>query len=108
MLLNGFVVNGIREPILFSFVLDKASGYKIFCELETNHCEKMNKSVWNTITIYSGNDNHKEINFDGEKLTLTLQKIQNWTNKWAFKSFIVIFIVLVVGTDLPHQKITVI
>ena len=28
--IDGSVVNGIREPILFSFVLDKPSGYKVF------------------------------------------------------------------------------
>ena len=27
---NGSVVNGIREPILFSFVLDIPAGYKVF------------------------------------------------------------------------------
>ena len=35
--IDGSVVNGIREPILFSFVLDKSSGYKVFCERETIH-----------------------------------------------------------------------
>ena len=35
--IDGSVVNGIREPILFSFILDKPSGYKVFCEPETIH-----------------------------------------------------------------------
>ena len=35
--IDGSVVNGIREPILFSFFLDKSSGYKVFCNLETIH-----------------------------------------------------------------------
>ena len=33
--IDGCVANGIREPILFSFVLDKLSGYKVFFEAET-------------------------------------------------------------------------
>ena len=35
--IDGSVVKGIQEPILFSFVLDKPSGYKVFCEAETIH-----------------------------------------------------------------------
>ena len=49
--IDGSVVNGIREPILFIFVLDKPSGYKVFCEPETIHYKKINKSVLNTITF---------------------------------------------------------
>ena len=32
--------NGVRRPILFTFVLDKPSGYKLFCEPETIHYKK--------------------------------------------------------------------
>ena len=49
--IDGSIQDGIRQPILFSFVLDKLSGYKIFCELETIHYKKINKSVLNTITF---------------------------------------------------------
>ena len=35
--IDGSVVNGIREPILFSFVLHKLPGYKVFCEPEPIH-----------------------------------------------------------------------
>ena len=34
------VIDGIREPILFSFTLDKPAGYKVFCQPETIHCKK--------------------------------------------------------------------
>ena len=37
---DGSVVNGVRQPILFSFVLDKPSGYKVLCEPETIHYKK--------------------------------------------------------------------
>ena len=36
----GSIQNGLRQPILFSFVLDKPSGYKVFCEPETIHYKK--------------------------------------------------------------------
>ena len=39
-LIDGSVVNGLKLPILFSFVLDKPSGYKVFCEPETKHFKK--------------------------------------------------------------------
>ena len=74
--IDGSVVNGIREPILFSFVLDKPSGYKVFSETETIHYKKMNKSVLNTITFYLEDDNNKVVDFNGETMTFTLQMIK--------------------------------
>ena len=35
--IDGSVVNGIRQPILYSFVLDKPAAYNFFCEPETIH-----------------------------------------------------------------------
>ena len=64
--IDGSVVNGSRQPILFSFVLDKPSGYKVFCEPETILHKKINKSVLNTISFYFENDNNNikvEINY---------------------------------------------
>ena len=74
--IDGSVVNGIRQPILYSFVLDKPAGYKIFCEPETIHHKKIKKSVLNTITFYLEDDDHKEVNFNEETLTFTLQMIK--------------------------------
>ena len=73
---DGSIQNGLRQPILLSFVLDKLSGYKIFCEPETIHYKNINKSVLNTITFHLEDDNHEEINFDQEALTVTLQMIK--------------------------------
>ena len=39
--IDGSIVDGVRQPILYSFVLDKPSGYKIFCEPETIHYKKI-------------------------------------------------------------------
>ena len=74
--IHGSVLNGIRHPILFSFVLDKLPGYKVFCEPETIHYKKINKSVLHTITFYLENDNNEIIDFNQETLTFTLQMIK--------------------------------
>ena len=71
--IDGRVVNGLRQPILYSFVLDKKPGCKVFSEPETIHYKKITKSVLNTITFYLEDDNNEELNFDGETLTFTLQ-----------------------------------
>ena len=74
--IDGSVVDGVRQPFLYSFVLDKKPGYKIFSEPETIHYKKINKSVLNTITFYLENDNNKEVDFNQETLTFTLQMIK--------------------------------
>ena len=74
--INGSIVDGFRQPILYSFVLDKLPGYKVFSKPETIHYKKINKSVLNTITFYLEDDNNKEVNFNKETLTFTLQMIK--------------------------------
>ena len=74
--IDGSVVSGSRQPILYSFVLDKLPGYKVFSEPETIHYKKINKSVLNTITFYLEDNHHKEVDFNGETLTFTLQMIK--------------------------------
>ena len=74
--IDGSVVNGVRQPILYSFVLDKLPGYKVFSEPETIHYKKINKSVLNTVTFYLEDNDHKEVDFNGETLTFTLQRIK--------------------------------
>ena len=74
--IDGSVVNGLRQSILYSFVLDKKPGYKVFSEPETIQYKKINKSVLNTITFYLEDDNNKVVDFNGETLTFTLQMIK--------------------------------
>ena len=74
--IDGSIQDGVRQSILFSFVLDKPSGYKVFCKPETIHYKKINKSVLNTITFYLEDDNNEEVDFNGETLTFTLQTIK--------------------------------
>ena len=75
-IINGSVVNGLRQPISHSFVLDKLTGYKVFCEPETIQYKKTNKSILNTITFYLEDDNNEEVDFNQEALTFTLQMIK--------------------------------
>ena len=75
-IIDGSIQDGIRQPILFSFVLDKPSGYKIFCEPETIHYKKINKSILNTVTFYLEDDINGEVDFNQETLTFTLQMIK--------------------------------
>ena len=49
--IDGSVVNGLRQPILFSFILDKPSVYKVYCEPETIHYKK-NIFKLNTINFH--------------------------------------------------------
>ena len=74
--INGSKVDGIGQPIFFSFVLDKPSVFKKFSEKQTILYKNINKSVLTTITFYLENDNNEEVNFNGEKLTFTLQEIK--------------------------------
>ena len=78
--IDGSIQDGVRQPILCSFVLDKPSDYKVFCQPETIHYKKINKSVLNTITFYLEDDNNEEVDFNQETLTFTLQMIKIWTN----------------------------
>ena len=73
--IDGSIQDGVRQPILFSFGLDKPSGYKVFCEPETIHYKKINESVLNTI-FFLEDDNNKIVDFNGETLTFTLQMIK--------------------------------
>ena len=75
-IIDGSVVNGLKQPILYSFILDKKPGYKVFCEPETIYYKKINKSILNTITFYSEDENNKVVDFNGEILTFTLQMIK--------------------------------
>ena len=75
-IIDGSIVGGFRQPILYSFVLDKKPGYKVFCEPETNHYKKINKSVLNTITFSLEVDNNKEVKFNGETLTFTILMVK--------------------------------
>ena len=37
---NGSNINGVQQPLLYSFVLDKSAGYEVFFEPRTKVCKK--------------------------------------------------------------------
>ena len=45
---DGSVVSGLKQLILYSFLLDKPSDFNVFCEPETIHYEKVTLSVLKT------------------------------------------------------------
>ena len=63
------------ENLYFFSNLDKPSGFKIFCEPETFHYQRIIRSVLHTITFSLEDDNHEEVNFNAGTLTFTLQMI---------------------------------
>ena len=70
---DGCVVIGLGQTLQYSFLLDKPSGYRVFCEPETAHLRKTNSSVLNTITCSLEDYDHKEFNFNRKALIFALQ-----------------------------------
>ena len=70
----GSIVNGVREPILYSFALDKPPGHKLYKEQRTKLFKKIKKSVLFQITFYLGDDEHKPIDFTEKRYPLLV----NW------------------------------
>ena len=72
----------------------------MFCEPETIHYKKINKSVLNTVTFYLENDNHEEVDFNGKTLNFTLQMIKIYYNKGFLINIKLIIIALEEDIDL--------
>ena len=73
---NGSVVNGVREPILYSFALSCPPGHKIFKEPRIKLFKKINKSVLSYITFYFEDDDYKPVDFQNETISFTCQLIK--------------------------------
>ena len=73
---QGSIVNGIREPILFSFALSSPPGHKIIKEPKVKLFKKINKSILSHITFYLEDDDHKPVEFHNETITFTCQLIK--------------------------------
>ena len=74
--IEGSIVNGVREPILFSFALGSPPGHKIYKEPRTKFFKKVNKSVLSHITFYFEDDDHKPVDFNNETIGFTCQLIK--------------------------------
>ena len=72
--LAGSIINGVREPILFSFALSSPPRYKIIKEPRIKLFKKINKSVLSHITFYFEDDDHKPVGFNGETISFTCQR----------------------------------
>ena len=74
--IQGSIVNGKREPILFSFALSSPPGHKIYKEPRVKLFKKINKSVLSLITFYFEDDDYKPVDFNGETISFTCQLIK--------------------------------
>ena len=74
--IQGYIVNGIREPILYSFALSSPPGHKIYKEPKVKLFKKINKSVLSHITFYFEDDDHKSVDFTNETISFTCQLIK--------------------------------
>ena len=74
--IDGSIVNGIREPILYSFALDQPPGHKIYKEPKVKLFKKINKSVLSHITLYLEDDDYKAVDFNGEPIIFTCHLIK--------------------------------
>ena len=73
---QGSIVNGKREPILFNFALSSPPGHKIYKEPRVKLFKKINKSVLSHITFYLEDDDHKPVDFNGETISFICQLIK--------------------------------
>ena len=63
---NGSILNGVQQPILYSFALLKPPGHKIYKEPRIKVFEKINKPVLSS--FYLEDDDHKPVVFNGEAI----------------------------------------
>ena len=78
--MEGSIVNGVRDPTLYSFAPDKPPFHKILKEPKINLSKKVNKSVLSHIRFYLEDDDHKEVDFNKKTISFTCQlsKIIYW------------------------------
>ena len=74
--INGSIVKGIREPILYSFAFSSPPGHKIYKEPRIKRFKKINKSVLSHITFYIEDDDYKPVTFHTETISFTCQLIK--------------------------------
>ena len=74
--IDGSIMNGTREPILFSFSLDQPPGHKIYKEPKVKLFKKINKSILSHITFYFEDDDYKPVDFNNEIVLFTCQLIK--------------------------------
>ena len=73
---DGSIVNGIREQILFSFNLSAPPGYKIIKEPNIILYKKINKTRLDSIQFFLEDSNHNPVDFNSATLTFTIEIIK--------------------------------
>ena len=74
--IDGSIVNGIREPILYLFALSSPPGHKLYKEPRVKLFKKINISVLSHIRFYFEDDDNKEVDFNGETISFICQLIK--------------------------------
>ena len=69
--INGPIVSGIWEPILYKYALDKPPGHKVHKQPRMKLFRKIIKSV-----LYIKGNGQKPVNFNGETLSFSCQLIK--------------------------------
>ena len=77
--INGSIVNGVPEPVLYSFALDKPPGRKIYKSPRILLFKKINKPILSLIPFYFEDDDYKSVNFNNETISFTCQLIKLYT-----------------------------
>ena len=66
---NGIIVNGSRESILYSFAPISSPGHEIYKEPKVKLLKKINIPIVSQITFYLGDDDHLPVDFDNETIS---------------------------------------
>ena len=74
--INGSIVNGLRVPVLYSFVLSSPPGRKIYKDPRVKLFKKINKHALSHITFYLDDDDHKLVVFSNKTRNFTCQLIK--------------------------------
>ena len=74
--IEGSIINGGKESILYSFALSSPPGHKIHKEPGVKLFKKINKSVLSHITFYLEDDDHKPADFNNETISFTCHLIK--------------------------------
>ena len=74
--IQGSIVNGVGEPILYSFASSSPPGHKKYKDPTVKVFKKINKSVLSHITFYVEGDDYKPVDFHNERIPFTFQLIK--------------------------------
>ena len=73
---DGSIVNGVREPILYSFALDQPPRPKIYKEPKVKLFKRINKRVLSHLLFYLEDVDYKPVDFNNETVSFTCQLIK--------------------------------